>query len=327
VRGPQIFSDASGLRKWLAIIATVALALAAIVLGSAFLFSFLEIPVNAPIAGLFGARRESGRNSEIAIPNGSVPVSPVLLDRYRKNELLVIDRADAARIKPPQADESAKVVIGFYASWQTAGLSSLRSNADKLTHLMPEWLQLNQAGDGLDLYEYDLTVAPQNVEVRQIAAKEGLQIWPILNNHDGTKFDPDRVHRLLAQKPAGQQKFAETLRDWLLQEGCAGINLDFESLKPADYNKLATFVPLLAKVLHAAHLSVSIDLEVGQLKAKWLPRSRPRAICSSSWPMISTARKTLRGRSRRSIGPPRCWSIRSRQSPLQARARHRRLRV
>jgi spore germination protein YaaH/peptidoglycan/xylan/chitin deacetylase (PgdA/CDA1 family) len=249
----------------------VALALAAIVLGSAFLFSFLEIPVNAPIAGLFGAHRESGRNAEIAIPNRSVPVSPVLLDRYRKEALLAIDRADAARIKPPPADESSKVVIGFYASWQTAGLSSLRSHADKLTHLMPEWLQLNQAGDGLDLYEYDLSVAPQNVEVRQIAAKEGLQVWPILNNHDGTKFDPDRVHRLLAQKPAGQQKFAEVLRDWLLQEGCEGINLDFESLKPADYSRLATFVPLLAKVLHAAHLSVSIDLEVGQLKAKWLP--------------------------------------------------------
>ena len=162
-------------------------------------------------------------------------------------------------------------MIGFYASWQTAGLSSLRGNADKLTHLMPEWLQLNQKGDGLDLYEYDLPVAPQNAEVRQIAGKAGLEIWPILNNHDGTKFDPERVHRLLSQKPDGQRKFAETLRDWLLAENCQGINLDFESLKDADYARLAAFTPLLAGVLHAAHLSVSIDLEVNQLKAKWLP--------------------------------------------------------
>ena len=245
--------------------------MAAIVFGSAFLFSFLEIPVNAPIAGLFGAHRESGKNSEILLPNRSVPVSPLLLDRYRKTALLAIERADAASITPPPAGESSKVVIGFYASWQTAGLSSLRSNADKLTHLMPEWLQLNRAGDGLDLYEYDISVTPQNVEVRQIAAKQGLQVWPILNNHDGTKFDPDRVHRLLAQKPAGQRKFAETLRDWLLQEQCQGINLDFESLKEADYPKLAAFVPVLAGVLHTARLSVSIDLEVNQLKAKWLP--------------------------------------------------------
>ena len=165
-----------------------------------------------------------------------MPVSPLLLDRYRKDALLAIERADAASVAPPRgADESSKVVIGFYASWQTAGLSSLRSNADKLTHLMPEWLQLNRSGDGLDLYEYDINVTPQNVEVRQITAKQGLQVWPILNNHDGTKFDPDRVHRLLAQKPDGQRKFAETLRDWLLQEQCQGINLDFESLKEADY--------------------------------------------------------------------------------------------
>ena len=271
MRGPQIFSDASGFRKWLTIVASIVLALSAIIFGSAFLFSFLQIPVNAPIAGLFGARKESGKNSEILLPLRSVPVSPVLLDRYRKEALLAIERADAASIPPPAAEESSKVVIGFYASWQTAGLSSLRSNADKLTHLMPEWLQLNRAGDGLDLYEYDISVTPQNVEVRQITAKAGLQVWPILNNHDGTKFDPDRVHRLLAQKPAGQKKFAETLRDWLLNEQCQGINLDFESLKETDYPKLAAFVPVLAGVLHTANLSVSIDLEANQLKAKWLP--------------------------------------------------------
>ncbi len=270
---PQIFTDATGHRRRWVVAIFVTLLLAAIVCGSAFLFSFLEVPIHAPVAGLFGAHSAAQNRSEVLISSHRVPVSPALLDRYRKEALLALDefdKASATKGQPPTAGTD-KVVIGFYADWQTSGLSSLRSNADKLTHLMPEWLTLDASGTHLEHDSYDSPEATQNQEVLQIVAKNGLQVWPILNNHDGAKFDPDRVHRLLAQKPELQRQFAESLRDWLSQTHCQGVNLDFEALLPTDYPRLAAFTKLLAEVLHGAHLSLSIDLEVEQLKSKWLP--------------------------------------------------------
>src|SRR5205823_230387 len=67
-----------------------------------------------------------------------------------------------------------------------------------------------------------------------------------------------------------QRRFAEALRDWLLRNHCQGVNLDFEALLEADYARLANFTKLLANVLHTAGLSLSVDIEVEQLKSKSL---------------------------------------------------------
>jgi len=270
---PQIFTDATGRRRRWAVAIFITLLLAGIVCGSAFLFSFLEVPIHAPMSGLFGVHTVSQNRPEVLISSHRAPVNPALLERYRKEALLELERIDktgAGKVQSP-AGVADKVVIGFYAEWQPAGISSLRSNADKLTHLMPEWLTLNAAGKALDHEAYDSPEATQNLEVRQIAEKNRLQVWPILNNHDGGKFDPTRVHLLLAQKPDVQRKFAEAVRDWLAQNHCDGLNLDFEALLDADYPRLATFTKLLGEVLHAAHLSLSVDVEIGQLKSKSLP--------------------------------------------------------
>ena len=78
------------------------------------------------------------------------------------------------------------------------------------------------------------------------------------------------MHTLL-QTPALQQKLAITIRDWLLQQGYHGLNLDFENLAEADYLKLGDFTKLLGNTLRGAKLGLSIDLEVGRLKSKAMP--------------------------------------------------------
>src|SRR4051794_4679610 len=149
---PQIFTDATGRRRRWAVAIFVTLLLAGIVCGSAFLFSFLEVPIHAPVSGLFGARPANQHRPEVLISSHRAPVNPQLLERYRKEALLALDQFDKTGVgkNQPPAGGADKVVIGFYAEWQPAGISSLRSNADKLTHLMPEWLTLNPAGTALD---------------------------------------------------------------------------------------------------------------------------------------------------------------------------------
>ena len=193
------------------------------------------------------------------LPSQSATISRAALERYRKEALKAIGRTKSKRHDtPPPAAASSSVVIGFYAPWQPAGLSSLRSNAGRLTHLMPEWLQSTRREMA---WTFTNTISrwPLKRAIHDIAAKSKLQIWPILNNHDGTKFDPERVHRLLSGKLDAQRKFAETLRDWLLQEKCLGVNLDFESLKEADNARMAAFAPLPAERSGPGAL-VSLDL-------------------------------------------------------------------
>ena len=155
-----------------------------------------------------------------------------LLESYRQESLAAIQKTETKKkgaptpaVKPGQAEP---VVVGFYAPWQETGLNSLRSNADKLTHVMPEWLHLAKDGASLDLTDWQVPENSHSTEIKQIAQQRHLQIWPILNNYEDPKFDADRVHRLLLQTPALQQKLAASIRDWLKEQGYQGLNVDFE---------------------------------------------------------------------------------------------------
>lgn len=162
-----------------------------------------------------------------------------------------------AGIVPP-----SPIVAAFYTTWQETGLHSLRANADKLTHLLPEWLHLNPQGNGIDWYDWDPAAVPHNRDVLQIARRHGLQVLPVLNNAQEGRFDPERAHKLL-HDPLAQQALAEQLRSWLIQQGFQGVNVDFENLYPQDYPFYARWLEQLRRYLHTAGLQVSADIEAG----------------------------------------------------------------
>ena len=131
-------------------------------------------------------------------------------------------------------------------------------------------MHLSADGTALDLTDWQVPESSRSVEVKQIAQQHGLQIWPSLNNYSDPNFDPVRAHKLL-QSAANQEKVAAALRDWLVQQGYQGLNLDFENLQEADYLKLGDFVKLLGDTLHAGRLGLSMDLEAERLKSKAMP--------------------------------------------------------
>ncbi len=244
-----------------------------VVCGSAFFFSLRNLSPNEPAAGVTGKIGTAPTESSAPSLTRRAPVSNRMLERYRLESLQAIENTKAKPAKKGVAKpvfskaESRKVVAGFYATWQETGLNSLRSNADKLTHVMPEWLHLGKDGASLDFTDWDVPESSHAPEVKQIAQQHGLEIWPMLNNYADSQFDEARVAHLL-QSPARQQKLAETIREWLTQQGYQGINLDFEALSEADYAKFGDFLKVLGNTLHPAGLGVSMDLEVNRLKSK-----------------------------------------------------------
>jgi cellulose synthase/poly-beta-1,6-N-acetylglucosamine synthase-like glycosyltransferase/spore germination protein YaaH/peptidoglycan/xylan/chitin deacetylase (PgdA/CDA1 family) len=310
VNTPHVFSDPSGRRKLLIGFLATLLLLLLVVCGSAFLFSLRTSSANSGAAANTGAATPGTSaakpgSSPVAYSSRRAPVSNRLLESYRQDSLAAIREVEAKKKgagtplpKPAQADA---VVVGFYAPWQTTGLNSLRSNADKLTHVMPEWVHLGKDGASLDLTDWEVPESSRSTEVKQIAQQHHLQVWPILNNYADPKFDADRVHKLLQSAPL-QQKLAATVRDWLKQQGYQGLNLDFESLAETDYAKLGDFLKVLGNTLHAAGLGLSMDMEAARLKSKSMPAyvaandfivlmsydehddsSAPGAIASAGW--------------------------------------------
>lgn len=171
-----------------------------------------------------------------------------------------IDREKRARTRPKFGSDGP-IVSAFYTSYEENGIQSLRENASKLTHLMPEWMHLSKDGETLDLSDWDPEKNPKNEEVVSLATANGVQIHPILNNSENSRFDPERVKKLL-DSPAKQERFATSVVKFLIDNDCQGLNLDFEALNTADSPRLIGFLKLLKSKLAAKNLALSVDCEV-----------------------------------------------------------------
>jgi poly-beta-1,6 N-acetyl-D-glucosamine synthase len=255
-----VFYDPTGQRRRLVGRLAVVLGLFCALATTFFVLSLLIIPF---LPGLPSIGREDQhfiRSGLTLVLQRNLHLKRFLLHRSRVAlwREIAVERARSSQIRPPA--RGSDIVAAFYAPWQETGINSLRANAGRLTHVMPEWLHLNRQGNGLNLSDWDPKVTPRNLEVVKIARQHHLKICPILNNAEGARFDPIRVHKLLAS-PKNQMLVAEGICHWLVRNSYDGLNLDLENLYPQDYARLLSFVHLLSKLLHKARLSLSVDIE------------------------------------------------------------------
>ncbi|HEX9105865.1 MAG TPA: polysaccharide deacetylase family protein, partial [Longimicrobiales bacterium] len=260
----HVFQDPSGRRhRWLRRLGTAAAVFGAASL-TVFIISLLVMPLVPHLPGMENVRkRVLGRAPIPTVPSRETRLTRYLAHKERLALLSEINRGrqKADSFKGAPATSTPEVVAGFYTIWnRSAGLESLKANADRMTHLMPEWLHLDTTGVGLDTTDWNPRVTPHNKDVVRIAFQHKLQIWPILNNAKHGQFDSTRVHKLFASARR-QRVFVEGVRNWVKAQGFQGINLDFENLSASDYARLPQFVSLLTRTMHAAQLGVSVDLE------------------------------------------------------------------
>jgi cellulose synthase/poly-beta-1,6-N-acetylglucosamine synthase-like glycosyltransferase/peptidoglycan/xylan/chitin deacetylase (PgdA/CDA1 family) len=246
-----VFHDPSGIRwirfRRIAQLAGLALALSAAV----FLLAGLSLP-QLPVLGLpaigpavppelsgLTSRTSLLRNVPYRVPK---PVKPV---RYVRSLSPVIHPRHAAT-----GGGGKPLVWGFFVNWDAASIVSLRLHLSHLTHLIPEWLVLQNAQGDID-DQTDSTVVA-------IAKQANLPIYAMLTNFRGAWQARD-LHKIL-RDPNRQRDLIENLRSNLAEHGFAGVNVDFEELAAKDREPFVRFITLLTDTLHQSGYIVSADV-------------------------------------------------------------------
>jgi cellulose synthase/poly-beta-1,6-N-acetylglucosamine synthase-like glycosyltransferase/peptidoglycan/xylan/chitin deacetylase (PgdA/CDA1 family)/spore germination protein YaaH len=257
-----VFFDPSGLRRRVINHATLVLGVSTGLLAVLFIVSLLAAPfVQRPgVAAQADRLRARTAGSLLAPRRARVSRHLVLQARAELAREIAATRPGPGRAAARMTDDS--MVAAFYVVWQGQnGINDLRQHADRLTHVIPEWLHLSRDGAGIDLRDYDTVVVRGNAEVVRIAHEHGIDILPIINNAEDRAFDPRRAALMLGS-PVRRRAVAVAVRDFVVRHGFDGVNVDFENLAAADYEKLPAFVAELKAALPDS-LSVSVDIEAG----------------------------------------------------------------
>jgi cellulose synthase/poly-beta-1,6-N-acetylglucosamine synthase-like glycosyltransferase/spore germination protein YaaH/peptidoglycan/xylan/chitin deacetylase (PgdA/CDA1 family) len=145
-------------------------------------------------------------------------------------------------------------VLGFVVAWDAASLNSLEAHADALTHVVTEAFSLGKPSGSLRD-----SAAPA---VLTAARRHRLPVLALVSNYD-SGWQPERVRRLCAT-PDARAAFAAALAGEVERRGFQGVNLDFESLAPADRAGLTALCQAIAGRLRARGLLFTMDLPVGR---------------------------------------------------------------
>lgn len=261
-----VFFDPQGTRRKRVSFWAASLGLIFAIVTTAFIVSFSVVPLLPKVKGLSDSLHRPNRLIP-RLPDVDKRQAMFLAGKARQQLKQEIakdkKRIDAERAAAKEAPAGSPIVAAFYAPWQEVGITSFRANASKLTHVIPEWLHLDQNDAGrLDTKEFNSEVNSHNPEFIDVARRNGVHIWPLLSNlYDGT---PNKaIVRALLDSPEKQAELAANVRDWLKLNRFDGLNIDFESLETADYDRLPQFLELLQKTLREANMGLSIDLEAG----------------------------------------------------------------
>jgi cellulose synthase/poly-beta-1,6-N-acetylglucosamine synthase-like glycosyltransferase/peptidoglycan/xylan/chitin deacetylase (PgdA/CDA1 family)/spore germination protein YaaH len=205
----------------------------------------LGLPAVAPVVSLEVANLAGNKRVPINLPYRlKKPLKPV---RYIRSPSPVIHPKAAA-----QAGDGKPLVWGFYVNWDPSAMVSLRLHLSHLTHLVPEWLILQNAKGDID-DQTDSTVVT-------IAKQANLPIHAMLSNYRGD-WQPGDVRKILRDADK-RRDLIENIRSNLAEHGFAGVNIDFEELQRRDREPLVRFMRELTETLHKGGYIVSEDVPV-----------------------------------------------------------------
>jgi cellulose synthase/poly-beta-1,6-N-acetylglucosamine synthase-like glycosyltransferase/peptidoglycan/xylan/chitin deacetylase (PgdA/CDA1 family)/spore germination protein YaaH len=168
--------------------------------------------------------------------------------KYVRSASPVIHPKTAAATGPSQP-----IVFGYYVNWDPASVVSLRLNLQHLTHLVPEWLVLQNGKGELD-DQTDPTVA-------RIASDAKLPVLAMVTNfRDG--WQAADLHSVLSNAVA-RAELVENIYANLEEHKFAGANIDFEELRAADRGPMVAFLRALRDRLKPAGMLVTESVPVG----------------------------------------------------------------
>jgi cellulose synthase/poly-beta-1,6-N-acetylglucosamine synthase-like glycosyltransferase/spore germination protein YaaH/peptidoglycan/xylan/chitin deacetylase (PgdA/CDA1 family) len=242
-----VFYDASGRRRRHFRTAVIGVMLALLIAAVFFLVSLRTDP-KFPALLLPPAERLADFSEVPEITRGET------LDKntpYRAEDDEAYPDVKPGQVRLATGNQSAPpLVFGFYVNWDPTSLGSLSTNIGHLTHLVPEWLYLqNGAGD----------VAEETDEnVIRLAKGAHVPILVLVTNYrNGWK--PGELHEVL-RRPRVRHRLESNIRDRVVAHDFAGVNINFEGVQSKDRNLLTTFIQELRSLLHSQGLLLTEDV-------------------------------------------------------------------
>jgi len=142
----------------------------------------------------------------------------------------------------------------FMVNWDDSSVGSVRTHADSIDVLVPEWMHLSEdIGVLLDDDNENLGT------LRKLTESGQLRIMPMINNALGDRWRGDLVHRLLVDRSA-REKLIAALKQLVEKNGFAGVTIDFENLAAGDMMAFETFVHDAAASFHASKLALNVTI-------------------------------------------------------------------
>lgn len=224
-----VFFDKSG-RRWMRCLATLA-AVAFLGIVGASLF----------VAGLFHDPRFPGIKIDDAElvqqdeHHDQVGMQGTLVKAAFAEDKAAFQGTGSPRhgVRPARNSSGPPVIFGFYVPWDENSLLSLKANSAHLTHILAEWLILqNDAGDLQDLTE---------IPVVEWSREEKLPVLAVVTNYREDKWQAEDLHQILTH-PAMRRRLANKVHATIRKYKLAGVNIDFEQVPISDRKELTAFI-------------------------------------------------------------------------------------
>ena len=139
----------------------------------------------------------------------------------------------------------AKAEGVLYFTPGESGWESLLANVRKISILAPQVFTVNKEGQ--------VTGAVED-RVRKLAAEQGIRLMPLLVNE---QFSPEVAHRILGDAKLRQRVISDSLR-LCRENGCWGLQLDFEKVLLEDKGNYVQFVREAASAFRPHKLRFSV---------------------------------------------------------------------
>ncbi|MDD2496518.1 MAG: glycosyl hydrolase family 18 protein, partial [Desulfitobacteriaceae bacterium] len=139
--------------------------------------------------------------------------------------------------------------IWFYvndpAAWQ-----SLQNNYRQIDVLAPFWYPITETGE---------VVNGSNPQVLNFTRQNGIPIYGLIHNFDGSKFDRELIDNVLSS-PQLRTNLVNNIQRLVGEQRLAGVNIDFEFISPENRRNLNLFMRELYNRLHPAGYAVTISV-------------------------------------------------------------------
>ncbi|MGH9643029.1 MAG: polysaccharide deacetylase family protein, partial [Terriglobales bacterium] len=146
--------------------------------------------------------------------------------------------------KPP-------VVFGFHVPWDENSIVSLKANSSHLTHVLAEWLIL-QNGSG-DLQDHtELPVVEWSRQIKMPVLAE-------VTNFRDDQWQAAELHHILSH-PALRRRLVKNIHGSVRKYQLAGVNIDFEQVPVTDRAQMTAFVRELHDALKPEGFMLTQDV-------------------------------------------------------------------